>query len=45
MNLGNGASVAAVKSGQSIDTSMGLTPSGGVDMLVFTGGMGRRRCR
>ncbi|MEA2880936.1 MAG: acetate kinase [Bradyrhizobium sp.] len=29
---GNGASVTAVKNGRSIDTSMGLTPSGGVIM-------------
>ena len=31
-HLGNGASVTAVKDGQSIDTSMGLTPTGGVMM-------------
>jgi acetate kinase len=31
-HLGNGASVTAVKGGKSIDTSMGLTPSGGVMM-------------
>ena len=31
-HLGNGASVTAVKNGKSIDTSMGLTPSGGVIM-------------
>jgi acetate kinase len=31
-HLGNGASLTAVKGGQSIDTSMGLTPSGGVIM-------------
>jgi acetate kinase len=31
-HLGNGASVTAVKNGKSIDTSMGLTPSGGVMM-------------
>jgi acetate kinase len=31
-HLGNGASVTAVKDGQSVDTSMGLTPSGGVIM-------------
>jgi acetate kinase len=31
-HLGNGASVTAVKGGQSVDTSMGLTPSGGVIM-------------
>jgi len=31
-HLGNGASVTAVKGGKSVDTSMGLTPSGGVMM-------------
>jgi len=31
-HLGNGASVTAVKNGRSVDTSMGLTPSGGVIM-------------
>ncbi|MGH8611923.1 MAG: acetate/propionate family kinase [Gammaproteobacteria bacterium] len=31
-HLGNGASVTAVKHGESIDTSMGLTPTGGVIM-------------
>lgn len=31
-HLGNGASVTAVKNGKSVDTSMGLTPSGGVMM-------------
>jgi acetate kinase len=31
-HLGNGASVTAVRCGKSIDTSMGLTPSGGVMM-------------
>jgi len=31
-HLGNGASVSAVKNGQSVDTSMGFTPSGGVMM-------------
>ena len=31
-HLGNGASVTAVKDSRSIDTSMGLTPSGGVIM-------------
>ena len=29
-HLGNGASVTGVKGGKSIDTSMGLTPTGGV---------------
>jgi acetate kinase len=36
-HLGNGASVTAVKSGKSIDTSMGLTPSGGVLMGTRSG--------
>jgi acetate kinase len=31
-HLGNGASVTAVRCGRSVDTSMGLTPSGGVVM-------------
>ena len=31
-HLGNGASVTAIKHGKSIDTSMGLTPTGGVIM-------------
>jgi acetate kinase len=31
-HLGNGASITAVRAGRSIDTSMGLTPSGGVIM-------------
>lgn len=31
-HLGNGASVTAILKGQSIDTSMGLTPTGGVVM-------------
>ena len=31
-HLGNGASITAVKNGQSVDTSMGFTPSGGVMM-------------
>jgi len=31
-HLGNGASLTAVKGGQSVDTSMGLTPTGGVIM-------------
>jgi len=31
-HLGNGASLTAVRNGQSIDTSMGLTPTGGVIM-------------
>jgi acetate kinase len=36
-HLGNGASVSAVESGRSIDTSMGLTPSGGVIMGTRSG--------
>jgi acetate kinase len=31
-HLGNGASITAIRNGQSIDTSMGLTPTGGVMM-------------
>jgi acetate kinase len=36
-HLGNGASVTAVKDGTSIDTSMGLTPTGGVIMGTRSG--------
>jgi len=36
-HLGNGASVTAVKNGKSIDTSMGLTPSGGIIMGTRSG--------
>ena len=36
-HLGNGASVTAVKDGKSIDTSMGLTPTGGVMMGTRSG--------
>jgi acetate kinase len=36
-HLGNGVSITAVKAGQSIDTSMGLTPTGGVIMGTRTG--------
>jgi acetate kinase len=36
-HLGNGASVTAVRSGHSVDTSMGLTPTGGVIMGTRTG--------
>lgn len=36
-HLGSGASVTAVRGGRSIDTSMGLTPSGGVVMATRTG--------
>ncbi len=36
-HLGHGASVTAVKAGQSVDTSMGLTPSGGIVMGTRSG--------
>jgi acetate kinase len=36
-HLGNGASITAVKGGQSIDTSMGLTPTGGIIMGTRSG--------
>jgi len=36
-HLGNGCSVTAVRSGRSIDTSMGLTPTGGTIMSTRTG--------
>ena len=36
-HLGNGASLAAVKEGKSIDTSMGFTPAGGLVMGTRTG--------
>ena len=36
-HLGNGASVTAVRAGNSIDTSMGLTPTGGVMMGARSG--------
>ncbi|MEI9991166.1 MAG: acetate/propionate family kinase [Rhizomicrobium sp.] len=36
-HLGNGASVTAIKAGKSVDTSMGLTPSGGVIMGTRSG--------
>ena len=36
-HLGNGASVTAVKGGRSVDTSMGLTPSGGIIMGTRSG--------
>lgn len=36
-HLGNGASVTAVKAGRSVDTSMGLTPAGGVMMGTRSG--------
>ena len=36
-HLGNGASITAVRAGRSIDTSMGLTPAGGVMMGTRSG--------
>lgn len=36
-HLGNGASLAAILDGRSIDTSMGLTPTGGIPMSTRTG--------
>lgn len=36
-HLGSGASVTAVRSGRSVDTSMGLTPSGGIVMASRAG--------
>jgi acetate kinase len=36
-HLGNGASLAAVKEGKCIDTSMGFTPAGGIPMSTRSG--------
>jgi acetate kinase len=36
-HLGNGASITAVAGGQSLDTTMGLTPTGGIVMGTRTG--------
>lgn len=36
-HLGNGASLAAIAEGKSVDTSMGLTPTGGIPMGTRTG--------
>ena len=36
-HLGNGSSLAAVLEGKSIDTSMGLTPTGGIPMSTRSG--------
>jgi acetate kinase len=36
-HLGNGASLAAIRSGKSADTSMGLTPTGGIPMATRSG--------
>jgi acetate kinase len=36
-HLGNGASLTAVKDGKSVDTTMGLTPTGGIPMATRSG--------
>lgn len=36
-HLGNGASIAAVKNGKCLDTSMGFTPAGGIVMSTRSG--------
>ena len=36
-HLGSGASLAGVKDGRSVDTSMGLTPTGGIPMATRSG--------
>jgi acetate kinase len=36
-HLGNGASLCAVREGESIDTSMGMTPTGGIPMGTRSG--------
>ncbi len=36
-HLGQGASVCAIKNGKSIDTTMGLTPLGGIPMVTRSG--------
>ena len=36
-HLGSGSSLAAIANGRSIDTSMGLTPAGGIPMATRTG--------
>jgi acetate kinase len=36
-HLGSGASLTAIRDGQSIDTTMGLTPTGGIPMGTRTG--------
>lgn len=38
-HLGNGSSISAVQGGKCVDTSMGLTPTGGVIMGTRTGDM------
>jgi acetate kinase len=36
-HLGSGSSLAAVKNGRSVDTTMGLTPTGGIPMATRSG--------
>ncbi len=36
-HLGQGASICAIKDGKSVDTSMGLTPLGGIPMVTRSG--------
>jgi acetate kinase len=36
-HLGNGSSVCALRDGRSVDTSMGLTPTGGIPMATRSG--------
>ena len=36
-HLGNGASISAIRNGESLDTSMGLTPTGGIISGTRTG--------
>lgn len=36
-HLGSGASITAILNGRSVDTSMGLTPTGGIVMATRTG--------
>ena len=36
-HLGNGASITAIRNGESVDTSMGLTPTGGIISATRTG--------
>ena len=38
-HLGQGSSICAVKNGKSIDTSMGLSPLGGIPMVTRSGDM------
>ncbi len=42
-HLGSGASMAAVRDGQSVDTSMGFTPTGGLVMSTPFRRSGSRR--